>query len=1177
MRSRWSARALSVGVGALVLSGVVVPPALADTAPVDPSLPATVSSDPLPTVQIDGVVWNQLIVGNTVYVGGEFTSARPAGAAAGTDEVPRSNLLAYDLTTGELITSFAPVVDAQVKDLALSPDGTTLYIAGSFTSIDGQSRYRAAAFDVATGALTSWRPVVNSRVNAIDATATTVVIGGIFTAVGSETHVGVAAVDTATGAPLPFAASADDHAVLGLAIAPDEASVVIAGNFTSVNGSSDPGYGLARLDLTTGANLALPVDSVIRDAGDNSAVLSLEADDTSFYGTGYHFARAGNSEGVFAASWATGELTWLEDCHGDTYSAYPVGDVVYAASHKHYCGNSGSFPQTTPWTYHHATAMTNAAMGVNTSDYLGYPDHPGTPSPAILAWWPRWTPGTYTGVGQGPWTVTGNADYVLYGGEFTEVNGVGQQGLVRFARSGLAPNEDGPRLTSSTFLLRATTSATGEVHLTWTANWDRDNETLTYRLYRSSTSSTPLVERTVTAEFWALPVMGYTDTGLTPGASERYRVTATDAFGNVAMSDWVTVTVAGSGSTGGYLAQVRADEPVAFWRLGDSSGSTLAASIGWDDLTASSGVSLGSSGAIDGDADAAATFDGTSDGFAVGSVGDNGRSSFAVEAWFQTSSADGGMIVGWGNRQNAASNTVNRHLYVDAGGRLSFGITALSFYTLRSPTVVNDGEWHHAVGTYADGEASLYLDGELVASRSDIEMIRQLWGWWHVGGDRMTNWPNRPASDFLAGTVDDVAIYPAPLTAGQVAQHWLLGTTGELPAAVASTVPAAAATDAAVGGTVSAVLSAGVVAGTPELALTGPSGAVVGSSVWDAAARRVTFTPASALAYGSTYSAVVTAAGGMVSGGSWSFTTVTQPAAVVSTTPASGAPAVAVSSTVSAVLSAGAVAGTPELALTGPSGVVVGSSVWDAAARRVTFTPASALAYGSTYSAAVTAGGAAVSGGSWSFTTAADLSATQRYIVHVYRDLFHRYPDAGGLATWTTALQSGTPRVAVANSITGSTEYRSRLIRGIYWKYLGRSAEPAGLEYWLEQMRQGRTTTDLEVGFLASAEYYAQAGGTDATWVQRLYRHVLGRSASSSEVQYWTARIPSLGRASVARGFVLSSEYLTGVVDGYYVDLLGRHIDPAGRQTWVTAIQRGSRLEEIIGSIVASEEYYNKS
>ena len=52
-------------------------------------------------------------------------------------------------------------------------------------------------------------------------------------------------------------------------------------------------------------------------------------------------------------------------------------------------------------------------------------------------------------------------------------------------------------------------------------------------------------------------------------------------------------------------------------------------------------------------------------------------------------------------------------------------------------------------------------------------------------------------------------------------------------------------------------------------------------------------------------------------------------------------------------------------------------------------------------------------------------STVQRYITRVYSDLFNRAPDPGGLASWTAALNSGTPRVAVANAITYGAEYRS--------------------------------------------------------------------------------------------------------------------------------------------------------
>ena len=85
--------------------------ALAGTSAVTNRGSAGVTADALQTVQVNGVVWTQLVVGNTVYVGGRFSTARPAGAAPGASTVRRANLLAFDIRSGKLITSFAPTTN----------------------------------------------------------------------------------------------------------------------------------------------------------------------------------------------------------------------------------------------------------------------------------------------------------------------------------------------------------------------------------------------------------------------------------------------------------------------------------------------------------------------------------------------------------------------------------------------------------------------------------------------------------------------------------------------------------------------------------------------------------------------------------------------------------------------------------------------------------------------------------------------------------------------------------------------------------------------------------------------------------------------------------------------------------------------------------------------------------
>jgi Domain of unknown function (DUF4214)/N-acetylmuramoyl-L-alanine amidase len=205
------------------------------------------------------------------------------------------------------------------------------------------------------------------------------------------------------------------------------------------------------------------------------------------------------------------------------------------------------------------------------------------------------------------------------------------------------------------------------------------------------------------------------------------------------------------------------------------------------------------------------------------------------------------------------------------------------------------------------------------------------------------------------------------------------------------------------------------------------------------------------------------------------------------------------------------------------------------------------------------------------------LSTVQGYITRVYSDLFNRAPDPTGLAGWTSALIAGTPRVAVANAITYSNEYRAKLITGSYAHYLGRTPDPGGLASWLGAMGRGMTIEEMESGFIASPEYYAKAGSTYAGWVTKLYADVLNRPAAPSEVAGWTSALSrGMRRDQVAMGFLLSTEHLTTVVNGYYVDLLGRGIDPSGQRTWVGILQAGGRDEAIIGGIIASAEYYGK-
>ncbi|MDQ1597185.1 MAG: hypothetical protein QOI70_609, partial [Microbacteriaceae bacterium] len=275
---------LAVATVSVVLAATLASagPALADTSPPDASVPQTVAADSLPTAQINGVAWDQAIVGNTVYVGGNFTTARPAGSASGSNTVSRSYLLSYNLATGAL-SNWAPTLNGQVRAIAASPDGSRLYAVGAFTTVNGATRNRIVAFDTATGAVnSSFAADANGEVFAVAATNSTVYFGGNFSSAKGVSRPGRAAAATAaSGATTSWAPVLANGRAYGLEVAPDGSKVVIAGSFTTLNGSGNPGYGMGAVTPDTGASLPWAANAIVRDGGTESAVYGLSSDGDS--------------------------------------------------------------------------------------------------------------------------------------------------------------------------------------------------------------------------------------------------------------------------------------------------------------------------------------------------------------------------------------------------------------------------------------------------------------------------------------------------------------------------------------------------------------------------------------------------------------------------------------------------------------------------------------------------------------------------------------------------------------------------------------------------------------------------------------------------------------------------------------------------------------------------------
>ena len=513
---------------------------------------------PLPTVQIDGVAWGQLVVGDVVYVVGSFNSARPAGAPAGQQEVPRSNILAYDLTTGELIEDFAPTLNGAGRSLALSEDGKTLYVAGEFDRVNDEWHSRLAAFDISQGhgtLISSFQPVFSTTVKDIAVAGDTLYVGGYFTKVNKQQRTRLAALKASTGELLDWTASAEgpNAQVYAIEVSPDHSKVVIGGSFSSVNGSSRPGYGMALLDASTGEVLPMPVNDTVRTAGEKAAIFDIAVDDAGFYATAYSAVGRldeANLEGSFKADW-NGNLIWLEPCHGDTYGIAPTKEIVYTVGHAHSCETIYGFPNMPEVRKDGSHPLYVRAMAFTNSPDItirqqgvadGYQDWStsGFKSPTIIGWYPDLEAGKVTKMSQAAYKVDVTDKYVLMVGEFIEADGKVQQGIVRYPRRAGQPTLP-PEGKAENLAARAEVTTSGSVKVSFTATWDRDDPTLTYSLYRDN-ETTPVATEKISDTRWALNDHSLEDTTCSAG-EHAYRLVVSDPSGNTITAQMPSVTV----------------------------------------------------------------------------------------------------------------------------------------------------------------------------------------------------------------------------------------------------------------------------------------------------------------------------------------------------------------------------------------------------------------------------------------------------------------------------------------------------------------------------------------------------------------------------------------------------------------------------------------------------------
>ncbi len=178
------------------------------------------------------------------------------------------------------------------------------------------------------------------------------------------------------------------------------------------------------------------------------------------------------------------------------------------------------------------------------------------------------------------------------------------------------------------------------------------------------------------------------------------------------------------------------------------------------------------------------------------------------------------------------------------------------------------------------------------------------------------------------------------------------------------------------------------------------------------------------------------------------------------------------------------------------------------------------------------------------------LTPHQRFVEALYTDFLHRPGDLNNpndAGYWVTLLDQGAPATTVASGVGRSPEGLGVAVDGLYQRFLGRNADPAGRAGFVAYLEAAGTLEGVSQAMLASAEYQSHFP-TDSAFVQSLYQNLLQRTGSTAEVGGWLAQLPQLGRAGVAQGFLSSQEYRDLEVVDDYTQLLDRTQPPSAAE-----------------------------
>ena len=428
-------------------------------------------------------------IGDRIFVAGTFSSILdPSGTS-----YPTKNLAVFSASTGAADLSFLGTSNNTITSMTTDGLGT-LYLGGTFGTVNGSVRKGLAALDASTGALLPWSPsvVAPGQVDAVTYSGGSVYAAGNFAGISSSSGTSgpfLAKLDASSGeVDTAWTPAPNDRVRTVHVPAADPTRLFVGGDFTSM--STKTGTNKVAALWTTGAG---DVDATFRagptNAGAYAPVIDLTSDGSRVY-----TASAGSGGACGALDILSGASRWSAHSNGNMQSVRLLGGQLYCAGHY---GGTGSF----------MGQVRNKLAAVDPATGALLPFAPNVDS------------------SQGPWAMAADATRLYLGGDFSQISGVAQPHFAMFLDSTITGAPQPPAGLQAG-------PGNNVVRLSWSAPSSDGGSALTkYKIYRSLTPGGQNLSKAALATV-GKATRSYDDTTAVNDTTYYYTVVAINGLGS---------------------------------------------------------------------------------------------------------------------------------------------------------------------------------------------------------------------------------------------------------------------------------------------------------------------------------------------------------------------------------------------------------------------------------------------------------------------------------------------------------------------------------------------------------------------------------------------------------------------------------------------------------------------